>query len=123
MWFNQVVSSNVYVARLHDYGIDLSAGNILVYQGTIENVFTVTPEQRTKMFEAASGSLQYKNEYEQQRKSIEAIKEEIMRLQSKKRSSLKEKQKLERASKHCSEVNQQKEELVSYTAFWINSQT
>merc|ERR1712150_7950 len=58
------VQKNVYNSKLEQHGINPSAKNFLVFQGTVESIAMKTAKERTELFEEISGSGDKKKEYE-----------------------------------------------------------
>jgi structural maintenance of chromosome 1 len=61
----KVVSFAQYEERLGDIGVILKARNFLVFQGDVESLANKNPNELVEMFEQFSGSIEYKQPYEE----------------------------------------------------------
>merc|ERR1712156_1230358 len=71
------VQKNAYLSELEKHGINASAKNFLVFQGTVESIAIKTAKERTELFEEISGSIdQKKKSLGLERKEAQQEKEE-----------------------------------------------
>ena len=61
---NENVSSQEYLQKLEQLGINVNAKNFLVFQGAVESIAMKNPKERTTLFEEISGSGAKKKEYD-----------------------------------------------------------
>merc|ERR1719259_944680 len=65
---NENVSSQEYLQKLEQLGINVNAKNFLVFQGAVESIAMKNPKERTTLFEEISGSGAKKREYDRLQK-------------------------------------------------------
>ncbi|SCU78638.1 LADA_0A06634g1_1 [Lachancea dasiensis] len=67
----KIVNYKKYSDFLESQNILIKARNFLVFQGDVEQVASQKPQELTTLFEHVSGSIQYKQEYDQLREDLE----------------------------------------------------
>merc|ERR1719225_1218785 len=89
----EVVSSSAYLKDLEQLGINVNAKNVLVFQGSVENIAMKNPKERTALFEEISGSGALKKEYDRLKEEmIQAEENTQFTYQKKKNISLERKE-------------------------------
>ena len=112
-----------YTEALRHIGIDTSLRNFLVFQGDIDSIAIMTPQQRTLWFERMSRSEDFKDEYERLKEEYEQNDYETNLAMTKKRAVSHE-QRLFKLQKEESEKFQQLlDERVSLYSFVPHNST
>merc|ERR1712223_1669504 len=104
------VQKNAYLSELEKHGINASAKNFLVFQGTVESIAIKTAKERTELFEEISGSIDKKKDYEKWTEEVNKA-ENLQQITYQKKKSLG----LERK-----EAQQEKEEAKKYKLLQSN---
>merc|ERR1719367_1279650 len=104
------VQKNAYLSELEKHGINASAKNFLVFQGTVESIAIKTAKERTELFEEISGSIDKKKDYEKWTDEVNKA-ENLQQITYQKKKSLG----LERK-----EAQQEKEEAKKYKLLQSN---
>ena len=73
---NRQVSQKQYNDALEEHGILVKARNFLVFQGDVEKIATMAPDQLTQQVERISGSLEKKADYDRLKAVSEAAMED-----------------------------------------------
>ncbi|KAJ1397834.1 RecF/RecN/SMC, N-terminal [Sesbania bispinosa] len=99
-----VVTWDVYNARLKSLGILVKARNFLVFQGDVESIASKNPKELTGLLEQISGSDELKRDYEQFEEEKGAAEEKSALVYQKKKTVVMErkqkKEQKEEAEKH-----------------------
>uniref|UniRef100_A0A0C9PGY2 Structural maintenance of chromosomes protein n=1 Tax=Fopius arisanus TaxID=64838 RepID=A0A0C9PGY2_9HYME len=74
----EIVQLPEYLQRLEALGINIKAKDFLVYQGKINDIIDASPQDRSRMLEIASGSIVFKERYDQLTQNINAVHENIV---------------------------------------------
>ncbi|XP_057449272.1 structural maintenance of chromosomes protein 1-like [Lotus japonicus] len=99
-----VVTLDIYNARLKSLGILVKARNFLVFQGDVESIASKNPKELTGLIEQISGSDEHRREYEQFEEEKTAAEEKLALAYQKKKTVVMErkqkKEQKEEAEKH-----------------------
>merc|ERR1719259_1614441 len=83
---NENVSSQEYLQKLEQLGINVNAKNFLVFQGAVESIAMKNPKERTTLFEEISGSGAKKKEYDRLKDEMMAAEENTQYTYQKKKT-------------------------------------
>merc|ERR1719259_252656 len=83
---NEPVSSQEYLQKLDELGINVNAKNFLVFQGAVESIAMKNPKERTTLFEEISGSGAKKKEYDRLKDEMMAAEENTQYTYQKKKT-------------------------------------
>lgn len=86
----KVVSFDEYLKRLAQENILVKAKNFLVFQGEVERVALMSPEDLTQLIEQISGSAEYKDEYDRLKRQQEVASENISSMFNKRKAFMSE---------------------------------
>ncbi|KAK8812350.1 hypothetical protein WA158_007584 [Blastocystis sp. Blastoise] len=100
-----------YQKMLESINILLKARNFMIFQGDIQNISNMSPEELTHLFEIISGSDQYKEEYDQCKEHVEESKLLMNNFAFEKKRLQNEKDKIRSQKEEANEYLQKQDEL------------
>ena len=108
-----VVTWDVYNAKLISLDILVKARNFLVFQGYVESSASKNPKELTLLFEQISGSDQFKREYDKLEEEKNSAEEKLKLVYQKKKTIFMEKKKKKEQKKKAEEHLRLQDELKS----------
>jgi len=108
-----VVTWDVYNAKLISLDILVKACNFLVFQGYVESIASKSPKELTLLFEQISGSDQFKREYDKLEEEKNSAEEKLKLVYQKKKTIFMEKKKKKEQKKKAEEHLRLQDELKS----------
>lgn len=97
---------------MKDHGLNIESSNFLVYQGNIDEIIDATGKDRATMFEKISHSIEFKEEYDKNKKEFDSLANTAANLTHEQRSLKQEKKAIKLVIRNMENQDESRQKFV-----------